>query len=259
MKTHLFYFSATGNSLKIANDLAKELGETRVFSIPKVIHETPDLSAERIGIVFPMYYGGIPNIVKRFIGTITPEPGKYLFAVTSGRDENSPMGALDLARKLFRKKGLDLSAGFFVRMPGNYLLMYDIISKEEQEDRLKEEEARVREIAGKITAGERSIEKGSFLANWLLSGVMHGIASSRFATADKYLRVDEKCTHCGTCEKVCPVRNIRLRDGVPTWLHHCEHCLACLHWCPAGAIQCGKNTAGRTRYRNPRITLEDLT
>ena len=34
MKTHLFYFSSTGNGLMIARRLAEELGETEIFSIP---------------------------------------------------------------------------------------------------------------------------------------------------------------------------------------------------------------------------------
>jgi len=35
VKTLLFYFSGTGNSLKVARDLSVELGETELVSIPQ--------------------------------------------------------------------------------------------------------------------------------------------------------------------------------------------------------------------------------
>ena len=75
--------------------------------------------------------------------------------------------------------------------------------------------------------------------------------------------VDEKCDACAgkegpVCAQICPVVNIKMENGKPCWLHHCEHCLACLHWCPQEAIQFGKNTKGRKRYRHPEITSAEL-
>jgi MinD superfamily P-loop ATPase len=57
---------------------------------------------------------------------------------------------------------------------------------------------------------------------------------------------------------VCQVENIEMKDGKPTWLHHCEQCLACLQWCPQEAIQVGRKTEGRKRYHHPEITASDL-
>jgi flavodoxin len=36
MKTSIFYFSSTGNSLKVAKDIAAMLSETQIFAIPKL-------------------------------------------------------------------------------------------------------------------------------------------------------------------------------------------------------------------------------
>ena len=86
---------------------------------------------------------------------------------------------------------------------------------------------------------------------------------------DGRFRVDETCTSCGICEKVCPAANIRLEpaSGVnpeaasakqPVWLHRCEQCYACLQWCPEAAIQWGDKTAGRDRYHHPEVKVTDL-
>jgi MinD superfamily P-loop ATPase len=74
---------------------------------------------------------------------------------------------------------------------------------------------------------------------------------------DKKFALDGKCTGCGTCEKICPVKNIRLAEGKPVWLHACEQCAACFSWCPKEAIS-GTNLAARTHYTNSNITLSQM-
>ena len=66
--------------------------------------------------------------------------------------------------------------------------------------------------------------------------------------------------------EVCPGENIRLEAGTQAWLHHCEQCRTCIHFCPTGAIQAGKKTGKRERYhhpgsrsRNTRDTLRGYT
>jgi len=242
----------------IARTLAEKLGDTEIISIPRVGGKLPPISAGRIGLVFPTYYAGLPRIVERFIARLPPVEGKYIFAVTSGRDADSPLGVLTRAARLLRRRGLELSAGFYLRMVSNFTPMFDAPPREEQERRFAEAESRLGEIAEIIAAGQKHIEKNSRLKNWLFSTVIHSFFAARIPGADKKFRIDEKCTGCGTCFRVCPVENIGLRDGKPFWRHHCELCLGCLHWCPQGAIQYGKKTAGRTRYRNPGAKVENF-
>jgi ferredoxin len=66
---------------------------------------------------------------------------------------------------------------------------------------------------------------------------------------DKKFTVDpDVCIKCGKCEKVCPVDNIQ--GTPPEWLHNgrCTSCLACYHYCPVHAINCGKRTRKRDQY-----------
>ncbi len=58
---------------------------------------------------------------------------------------------------------------------------------------------------------------------------------------------------------MCPVKNIEIKQDKPAWRHHCESCLACLHWCPQQAIHGGteSNIEGY-RYHHPEIKIDDM-
>ena len=58
----------------------------------------------------------------------------------------------------------------------------------------------------------------------------------------------EVCIMCGMCARVCPLDNIRLKDGSPVWGSSCTHCMACINRCPMEAIEYGKRSQGKPRY-----------
>ena len=74
---------------------------------------------------------------------------------------------------------------------------------------------------------------------------------------DNMFNVSDSCTGCGICAKVCPAKNITLSDGRPVFRHRCEHCIACVHCCPAAAIDYGKSK-GRARYVHPEVGVNGL-
>jgi ferredoxin len=73
---------------------------------------------------------------------------------------------------------------------------------------------------------------------------------------DKSFAANERCTGCGTCAEVCPAGNIKLEDGRPVWLGHCENCLACFNWCPKKAITGGVSQG--YYYRHPEIGISEM-
>ncbi|SDX79965.1 hypothetical protein SAMN02910264_00690 [Ruminococcaceae bacterium YAD3003] len=61
----IFYFTGTGNSLYAAKHFDKEL-----YSIPKEMKkESRKYTADRIGIVCPLYEFNLPSLAKDFILT----------------------------------------------------------------------------------------------------------------------------------------------------------------------------------------------
>lgn len=256
MKTTVYYFTGTGNSLKIARDIAEKLDGAELVPIARTGNSV-QVTSESTGIVFPVYMFGLPLIVKDFIQKLDlPEP-TYVFGVAT--HGGCPGAALVQMDKLLKKKGSRLSAGFTVRMPGNYIPLYGAIPVEKQVELFSRSEKTVERIVRTVRNREPArIEKSFFLVNILLSGIVYPLGSARIPVMDKKYWADDKCNSCGLCEKICPVNNIRLENGIPVWMHHCQQCVACLQWCPQEAIQYGKSTVGRKRYRHPDIKASDI-
>jgi NAD-dependent dihydropyrimidine dehydrogenase PreA subunit len=257
MKTKLFFFSGTGNSLKVARDLAAELGDTEIVAIPEALKKQGSIDADRIGIVFPVYMWGLPLIVADFCSRLVAPSSAYIFGIaTCG---SSAGASLTQMKRLLDERNLTLSAGFVIVMPGNYTPLYGAPPVKKQEKMFAGATQRVSQIAGIVKAGTPArIEAGNFVWNLLASGLIYRLGSARIPQMDTRFRATEKCNSCGICEKVCPVGNIEMRSGRPAWLHKCEQCFACLQWCPQEAIQWGATTEGRKRYHHPVIAVKDL-
>ncbi|MBR4020078.1 MAG: EFR1 family ferrodoxin, partial [Firmicutes bacterium] len=71
-----------------------------------------------------------------------------------------------------------------------------------------------------------------------------------FVKAEKFYTKDS-CTGCGLGESLCPVNNVKLKDGKPVWDDFCTHCMACICHCPTEAIEYGKTSVGKVRYTCP--------
>ncbi|MFH1045515.1 MAG: EFR1 family ferrodoxin, partial [Candidatus Omnitrophota bacterium] len=249
----------TGNSLQVARDLASELGEvTQIVPIARVISDkeiAPE--AERIGIIYPVYMWGMPLIVSEFIKKFKANKTAYVFAIATYGGISG--AALTQTAKELSAQGIKLAGGFAVLMPGNYTPLYGAIPEEKQRSMFSQEKKRIKEIAAIVRAAkETAIDKSFFLVSALLSGFVYKMGSAKIPQMDESFWVNEQCTHCGLCQRVCPVHNITIEEGKPVWHNRCEQCMACLQWCPVEAIQSGRSTSGRKRYKHPQTKVEDF-
>lgn len=259
MKTIIYYFTGTGNSLAAAKKIAAVLEECELIPIATLQNTTGDITpqADRVGIINPVYFAGLPVMVAGFAGRLDLSKAKYVFSVvTFGGSGAAPaLQQLDSILKKRRDYGLD--AGFMVKMPGNYILLYESPTGEKREKILATADAQVVDIAGAVKRSEPRK-----LPSSLLFSLLHSIAYPHFTSHvhedDRKFSVNENCTSCGICAAICPAGNIELVDGKPVWKHHCELCCGCIHLCPTEAIQAGSRTAARQRYHNPSVRIEDL-
>ncbi|MDD5686477.1 MAG: EFR1 family ferrodoxin [Elusimicrobia bacterium] len=257
MKTLIYYFSGTGNSLKVAKEIASGLGDAEIISIHDAIKKNTIVNADKVGFVFPVYMWGVPSIVVDFVKKNQNLKGKYIFSVvTCG---GSPGATNVQLKKLVEQAGGILSAAFSVKMPGNYVPLYGAKPLDAQAKLFEKAKTKIAEIISKIKNNESGIvEKNNLFTNLVLSGIVYSISMPHIHEMDKKFWVQDSCNSCGICQKVCPVENISIENGKPFWKHKCEQCMACIQWCPLIAIQYGEGTVERTRYHHPDIKLQEI-
>ena len=255
MAADIYYFTGTGNSLAMAQQIGAGITDAKLISIPQAMSQERIEAKDILGIVCPIYMYNIPWIVADFIKKIKKAP--YIFIVLAGGGE--PGAGINVVRKLFAAHNLILSAAFNIHMPSNYT-PYGAISTEKQQKYFQQAEAKIDTITKTVTAKETLLEKSptGFLKSHIIPGMLYKLGYKYINKMDGRFMVENQCNGCGTCENVCPVNNITMVADKPQWHGHCQQCYACLQWCPQEAIQYGKKTAGVPRYHHPDVSLKDI-
>lgn len=255
MSTTIYYFSATGNSLAVAKKLQQHLEECKLIPIVSVLNEsTIKPKSKTVGFVFPLYYLGIPLLVKNFLEKVILDDVQYTFTVVT-RGSQLAGGAIPLLSKILKRKNYRLNAGFYVTMPDNYIPMLNLPNETEQQKMYARCEAKLPQIAKRIVAKD-SVKETALYS--FFRPVIQKYWTTNVRNSDRRFRVEDSCISCGVCEQVCPVNNIKMGQTKPEWLHHCEECLACIHLCPKQAIQCGKGAKKKPRYRHPEVLVTEI-
>lgn len=245
----ILYFSGTGNSAFAARRLASELGDEALDLFEKI--RTGDHGALHSEcpwvVVCPTYGWQIPHILRDFLKD-TPLTGhdKIYFVMTCGDDIGA---SAKYAGRLCEEKKLHFMGCLPVRMPENYLAMFDTPCEEKADHIIRKALPVIDSAAGSIRK-EEPFEQTFTLTDALKSSVVNTVFCT-FLVKDKKFRVSENCLHCGKCAAVCPAANITVKRGIPVWNGHCVHCMACISSCPVRAIEYGKESVGRRIYRCP--------
>lgn len=220
-----------------------------------------------------------------------PASAPEVYAVCTCGDECGYTARI--LRTALRKRGLLLAGCYSVQMPNNYILMpgFSVDPEAVEKRKLQEAPARVEAIAasirnqtlfsarpdtpprkksderpvpdqttGSIPAARREAEEKD--VNLYHRGSLPFLKSygiyplfTNFATGKNSFYATDACISCGVCEKICPTGTIRLSaEGRPVWADTCVQCVACIHRCPVRAIEYGKTTQKKGRYRHPDIT-----
>ena len=259
MKTIIYYFTGTGNSLAAAKKIATDIGDCELVPIASLRDTKGDIApqAGRVGIVYPVHYWGLPGFVALFAGRLDLSHSQYTFSVATqmGLAGSCALRQLDSILKKRQDHGLD--AGFVVNMPGNSVLFYSPPVGVKQEKILMKADKKLSDIAVKIGRCEhRKLPYSPIMQP--LHGLTYDRSVSHIHDKDRSFSVNNECTACGTCVAICPVGDIELVDGRPVWKHHCESCMGCIHLCPVKAIQGGPKTVTRPRYHNPAVNIKEF-
>jgi ferredoxin len=254
MKNRMYFFTGTGNSLKVAKDIAGALEDCEIMAIRKGMDMKIPVGYQRIGFVFPVYFFGLPDMVAEFVrqADLSKENAIYYFAVaTPGGISGKPIAQM---KKLFFEKGLNLHYSRKIRMPANYVANYNmsgILIKPP----LRSYKKRIHKIIPDIKAmntndGENYSQRIENIYNNAIYGVHE---------KDVNFNVNDDCIACEICQNVCPAANISIHEGRPVYHHQCQLCMACIQHCPKKAINYGEKTKKRKRYTHPDIGYTEIS
>lgn len=241
MKGTICYYSSSGNTRLACKYIERNVSSCSfdLFDIHK--DGTPDLDAYDV-VGFATFTDFVaPSLrMRQFIRDLKTQEGKPAF-VFNTFGSNASGGTLWHLRQLVKGKGFTVIAGHTLPCPESFPpLIAEGKGFEEHPlsdelvafDRFIEELDRL--LAG-IAEGKPPVE--SDLGIGFLTRLMP--APPRFI-ARRMMgqnKVDgDRCTSCGTCERVCPYGAITV-EVVPTFDDSkCQSCWACYNHCPTKAI-----------------------
>ena len=261
-KRIIFYFTATGNSLYVARQLADE--NTELLSIPQLVkQERRDFEADEIGIVYPIYGHMPPNMVRGFIKQVRIK-ADYKFAVlTYGMLD---FNAAELWDRISQKAGTKFDYINTLVMVDNWLPNFDM---NEQIKMDKHIPGQIEKIKADLREQKRWVKPATDDDRRNHDGFMF---FSRLdpevgflKRSEKYFQVTDACIGCAVCTEVCPRGNYELTSAGVKIEGDCDFCFACIQNCPQKAIHFQSlpndpllargEVNPDARYRNEHVSL----
>lgn len=247
----ILYNTSTGNSLYVAKKIASSFKESELLSIPKMIKQKKyEIEDDMIGIIFPIHWAGVPIVVYNYLAQLKINKDTYVFAigVSGGGGADT---AFYIVNKLLERK---IENYLTIKYISNYTRVGRNPDKIRIEKAIKRYDSKIDDFIEKLK--QKESVKCDFRKGF--GNIEYYIFKEMIKNKDKRFNTNEKCTGCELCSKICPVSNIEIRDNKPVWKGKCADCMACINICPKEAINIGKSTIKKNRYRNPYITAQEI-
>jgi ferredoxin/flavodoxin len=249
----IFYFTGTGNSLKIAKTVANKMGNCEV--IPMGLNKGISINKEydSIGFIYPIYFWGIPKNVRDFILDMAIKNNENTYCYAIATYGGFAGNGLKLLHKMLLDKNITLQYGKTLKIFSNYIINFKVPVKFKKI--LEKSDKKLMSIIDAIKSKKTN-------SIGMINKKMNQFYEKFIDTLqyeDKNYIVNDDCIGCGICKEVCPVNNIEIREGKPEFKHTCEQCLACLQYCPQKAIDYKDKTQKKMRYTNPEINYKELS
>jgi ferredoxin len=244
----IFYFTATGNSLHVAKKIGGKL-----LSIPQMIKEgRSEFEDESIGFVYPCYGFAMPRLVEKFILKSKFKAGYFFAVMTYG---NIAANGLQYMEKVAAKAGIRFNYTNEIIMVDNYLPIFDMDKQLEGEEN-KNIEPNIYLITSDIKTRKNYLTRKNPLINIAAKPVTM-FTKRMVDNIDENFIINNNCTRCAACAKVCPKNNI-VMNNKPQYLHKCDYCMACIQLCRFNAIHLKKEKNPAARFKNYNIEISEI-
>ena len=237
-KIDIYVFSGTGNTLKCAEELKKNLMELGAEAEIKRIEngaERVESVGDTVVICYPVHGFNAPTNVINFAKNLPESSIDAYVMKTSGEpltiNDDSSMRVV----KSLKEKGYAYKGEFHFIMPYNMIFRHTDEMAAKMFHTAKE---RIPFAAKTVFSGEEYFKKISGKAKIVRTvvGIEHWGArfNGRFFRVKK-----DKCIKCMKCVNNCPTKNITYENGKFKFGGDCLLCTRCSFNCPTDAFRIG--------------------
>lgn len=258
MQFIIFYFSGTGNTEIISEEIKKRLEiknhNVELISIEDTVKiENVSLKNKIIGFGFPVYKFSYPDIFNNVLPIINRlgQNNKYFQFSTYARftAESFYEFSKQLEKNTFNliteESFKSPSCGISARKPESDF-EYESVMFFEDDIHIKLDAFVDRILSSIHTNSVKITHKHTVFSKAKLK-LVKDIERTKYPK----MQIDKNvCSGCGLCARKCPDQNLVMMEN-HIKIHDeytCLHCLRCMNHCPANAIIFGKLTVGENRY-----------
>lgn len=234
----VYSFSATGNTLKCAEELRKNLvdlgADVHLHRIENGAERVEEV-ADTIVICYPVHGFNAPQNVVDFCKGLPSGAADAYVLKTSGEPLSVNDNSSALLVKQLANKGYAYKGEYHFVMPYNMIFRHSDAMAAKMYQTAKE---RMPAAAQAIAEGQDHRKKVSAKAKIVRSVVSIEHWGARFN--GRFFRVKkDKCVGCMKCVNNCPTHNITYKDGKFKFGGNCLLCTRCSFNCPTDAFRIG--------------------
>ncbi len=247
----VLYFSGTGNSKFVAQQLAKQM-DCACHSIEEdVDFSAMLLAANTVAFVYPIYASRMPRILREFIRDHQSDLLHKALIILATQMGFSGDGARCLT-DLLEPGSYRVLYAEHITMPNNInnVAFFPRASQKRIEKLTRKAKDKVARIVSDINAGvvkKRGFNPGSRLLGQLQGSSAPGMERKAL---DK-VKIGDECIGCGLCVKRCPMQNLIMEGGKAKALGNCTECYRCINLCPEKAIRIYMKKKVQWQYKGP--------
>ncbi len=232
------YFSGTGNSKYAAQLFCKEYdSESETYSIEDSEALTAATDADLIIFAYPVQFSTVPKIMRDYITDHNElwMNKKVFIIATMGLFSGDGSGLLG---RLLQSCGATVIGGLHLKMPDSIADEKALKRPlEKNRELVKQADRKIKESVKRLKAGNPTREGIGVLyrlAGFFGQRAYFGHKTARYSSK---LKIDnDKCIGCGICEKLCPMKNISIKEQKAVSSDSCTMCYRCINKCPGQAI-----------------------
>jgi ferredoxin/flavodoxin len=241
----IFYFSGTGNTWWVSEELAKALTrdsqKVKAYSIEALTaHEADQLiqHADLTGFGYPIHGSDIPLPMKRFIDQLPQVQNKSAFVFCTQWLWSGDGAAIGAA--MLEEKGYSVYWGEHFYMPNNVSVSIIRLPYTNKPARLNSilnrTGQKIKHFGNRIASG-KTFRKGFNPIARFMGSLQRRPYRHFYHKLQNDIDVDRNiCIDCGECVRLCPVDNLYYDGSLIKTRGTCVICLRCYSFCPVAAI-----------------------